>query len=1089
MSPPVTPGNGGRKKMKNIRPFSRLDASTTTPPNANGSGPAFRRSLLAVAIMACTSPALAQDVENQEAKDRESAAGGALAQESTDAVAEKSPEQVPSSGQATAPGSLEEITVTGQRSALENAVEMKRASDTIGDSIVLDEAGKVPSTSLLEILERAPGVTMNRIRVGSEGSPDGFAFEGSGIQVRGLNKTKTLINGREVFSANGGSGLSWADVGGELLKAVTTYKGSRADLIEGGVAGTVNLQTHMPFDFDGFKANAAVTADYGDFSEEVTPAGSAMLSNRFDTDIGEIGVLLNVAYSKIASHDSNIIVPPYYATEYNGEQVYVPGGVRYTQDQFERVRDGYYGALQWRPNDNLEFFHTTFISERESDRHSQILAMEPNSPVGVFDGAEFDDGIFVRGAISSPNLTSGLNVSPNSSFSPSFSRTADYSTGFKYEDDGWDLSGSYQYVEAESRSGKYSLGSTVIPKIVQTNLDMSGDRPSASFETPLSTDPADTALSRINWLNDSNEGEAHAFQLDANFDIGDGFFKKLAVGGRAADREESDTFVGTWWSATARGWGGHPPRPYVNTAPEGDFGLEEFSDFFKGDESAPGGVWVGTDQVNSSDQFERVVNTYAACAPDLHYQCSDPEASTYLYGNPPDPNLGQLPEIYETKHKTQSAYAMVGFANESDSWILNFSGNFGVRWVNYDIESEGNFTFNEGTRYYATLADAQASIEAMGGIENVAAYLEANEDAPFALESVGYETGRAGSLSEDYFLPSFNIKFEPAEDWVLRYALTRTLTPPRYPDIKAQGTASVQTTENPINDDLAAQYPDEDVSIPAIFSGYTNTTGNPFLEPEISLNHDISFEWYPRRGSSLHLSLFHKTIDNYITFNNFSAPASDFFADEDLPQTAPVAGSGSSFLEGPVSSRTNFNAEEETIVRGFELGGRTYFDTLPGWLSGFGVSANVTYIDNDSPDAFALDINGDKLNVPVIGLSEWSSSATLLYDRGDLSARLAYNWRDRYLATTNDSGTTNNYDPIGGGDPVQFGLPVYAAASGRLDGSISYQLTDSMNVKLNIQNITDEDQRTEMEILDGRYVDRAVFVTDRRISLHFGYDF
>ncbi|WP_245573472.1 TonB-dependent receptor [Marinimicrobium agarilyticum] len=1026
--------------------------SRISQASVNRTSPAFRRSMLAVAIMSCSSPLLAQETEDPSTR-------------------------------------LEEITVTGQRSALESAAQLKRASDTIGDSIVLDEAGKVPSTSLLEILERTPGVTMNRIRAGSEGSPDGFAFEGSGVQVRGLNKTKTLINGREVFSANGGSGLSWADVGPELLSAVTVYKASRADLIEGGVSGTVNLQTHMPFDFDGFQANAAISGSYGDFSEEFTPAASGMISNRFDTDMGEFGVLLDVAYSKIASHDSNIIVPPYYATEYNDERVYAPGGVRYTQDQFERVRDGYYGALQWRPNDNLELFHTTFISERESNRHSQILSLA-EAPVGVMPGAVFDNGVFVRGAISSPNLTSGLNVSPNSSFTPSFSRTADYSTGFKYEDEGWDLSGSYQYVEAESRSGKYSLGGTVIPAIVQTNLDMSGDRPVASFQTPLSTDPADTGLSRINWLNMSNEGEAHAAQLDANFEIGDGFFKKLAIGGRVADREESDSFVGTWWSATGRGWNG-VPRPFVDTAPDGDFYLEEFSDFFKGDIPPLGGVWVGTDQVNSDEQFERVVNTYAACAPDLYYQCSDPEASTYIYGNPPDRNFDQLPSFYETNHKTQSAYAMLGFENFGDSWFQSFSGNVGVRWVNYDIESEGNFTFSGGSRYYASLADAEASVDAMGGIENVATWQEENEgqQPPLTQESVGYEKQRMGSLEKDYFLPSFNIKFEPAEDWVLRYALTRTLTPPRYPDIRAQGTAGVQTTENPINDELAAEYPDEDVSIPALFSGYTNTTGNPFLEPEISLNHDISLEWYPRKGASMHLSLFHKTIDNYITFNNFSAPASEFFSEEDYPQSASVDGNGTTFLEGAVSSRTNFNAGEDTIISGFEFGGRTYFDTLPGWWSGFGVDANLTYIDNDSPDAFAQDINGGELNVPVIGLSEWSYSTTLLYDWDKFSARLAWNWRDRYLTTTNDSGTTNVYTDPFSGNEVQFGLPVYAAESGRLDGSISYQLTDSVNIKLNVQNITDEDQRTEMEILDGRYVDRAVFVTDRRISLHLGVDF
>ncbi|MDO3385664.1 TonB-dependent receptor [Gilvimarinus sp. SDUM040013] len=988
---------------------------------------------------------------------------------------------------------LEEVIVTGQRQALENAIDLKRASDTIGDSIVLDEAGKVPSTSLLEILERAPGVTMNRIRAGSEGSPDGFAFEGSGVQVRGLNKTKTLINGREVFSANGGSGLSWADVGPELLKSVTVFKASRADLIEGGVSGTVNLETHMPFDFDGFNANIAIAADYGDYSEEVTPAVSGMISSRFDTDIGEFGVLLDLAYSKIASHDSNIIIPPYHATNYNGERVYAPAGVRHTQDQFERVRDGYYGALQWAPNENLEFFHTTFISERESNRKSQIVSMEPGTSVGVFDGAEFDDGIFVRGAISSTNLESGLAVGTNSSYTPSFSSTADHSTGFKFEQDSWDVSGSYQYVKAESRSGKYSLGSAVIPSIVQTNMDMSGDRPYASLGTPLSTDPGEAGLSRINWLDMSNEGESHALQLDANFDIGDGFFKKLAVGARAADREESDNFVGTWWSATGRNWNG-VPRAYANTAPEGDFYLEEFSDFFKGEETPLGGAWIGTRQVNDSAQFDRVYDTYLACGPELHYQCSDPDATTYLYSNEDtlrNRNFDQLPSFYETDHKTQSAYAMFGFANDSDSPLLNFSGNIGVRWVNYDIASEGNFTFNGGSRYYESLAAAEASVEAMGGIDNVAQWQTDNEgmQPPMTLESVGYEKQRLGSFEKDYFLPSLNIKFEPADGWVFRYALTRTLTAPRYPDIRAQGTASIQTTENPINDELDALNPTEDVSIPAIFSGYTNTSGNPFLEPEVSLNHDISLEWYPNRGSTMHLSLFHKSIDNYITFNNFSAPANEYFSPEDYPQSAPVDGGGSEFLDGPVSSRTNFNADEETIIKGFELGGRTYFDSLPGWLSGFGVSANVTFIDNDSPDAFALDINGDKLSVPVIGLSEWAYSTTLLYDYEKFSARLAWNWRDRYLTTTNDSGTTRTYNDPFTGDQIQIGLPVYAADSGRLDASFSYQISDSMNIKLNVQNLTDEDQRTEMEILEGRYVDRAVFVTDRRISLHLGIDF
>ena len=1052
---------------------TKIDTTKKTYPN-------FKLSLLSLAIMSMTTPAFGQSTNEEDVeKDKKT----------VQASKEENGKIEPTSDTETE--DVELITVTGQRQSLEDAIDLKRAADTIGDSIVLDEAGKVPSTSLLEILERSPGVTMNRIRAGAEGSPDGYAFEGSGVQVRGLSKTKTLINGREVFSANGGSGLRWADVGPELLKAVTVYKASRADLIEGGVSGTVDLQTRMPFDFEGFKADASVTADYGDFSEEVTPALSGMVSNRIDTDMGEFGILVNLAYSKIASHDSNVILPPYQATSYNGDRVYVPAGIRYTQDQFERVRNGYYVALQWKPSEGLELYHTSFVSERDSDRHSQILSIEPGTSVGVLDGAEFDsDGVFQSGVISSTNLTSGLNASPNSSFSPSSSKTADHTFGFDYIADYWDLSGSYQYVNAKSSSGKYSLGTTVLPVVAETYLDISGRIPRATFGEALSTNPADAGLSRINWLDRSNDGEAHAFQLDGSMFLEHDFFRKVAVGARAADRSESDNFVGTWWSATGRGWNG-VPRPFVDTTPEGDFYLEEFSDFFKGDTAVPGAVWVGSPQLNDSSQFERVYNTYTACGPDLYYQCSDPEQSNYVYGETPNPNFDQMPAFYETKHKTQSLYAMVGFENYGDSWWSNFSGNFGLRWVNYDIESKGNFVFRGGSRYYASLEDAQASIDAMGGLENVATWQEENEGSqpPLTRESVGYEIDRIGEFSNSYWLPSLNVKFELTEELIARYAWTKTLTPPRYPDIRAQGTASVQTTENPINEDLNAQYPDQDVSIPDIFSGYSNTTGNPFLEPEISYNHDISLEWYPQKGSSMHLSLFHKTIENYITFNNFSAPASGFFSEEDYPQSALVSSDESVFLDGPVSSRTNFNADEDTKIAGFELGGRTYFDNLPGWLSGFGVDSNVTFIDNDAPNAFALDINGDSLNVPVIGLSEWSYSATLLYDKDNISARLAYNWRDRYLTTTNDSGTTRVYTDPTSGEDIQIGLPVYASAIGRFDASISYRFSDTFNIKLNVQNLTDEEQRTEMEILDGVFVDRAVFIADRRISLHVGFDF
>src|SRR4029453_12159259 len=92
------------------------------------------------------------------------------------------------------------------------ATERKRLSDTIIDSIVADEAGRLPDNSITEVLARIPGVTMSRFN--SVG--DNFAVEGTGIQVRGLSNASSMMNGREIFSANGGSPLSWGEVTPEL---------------------------------------------------------------------------------------------------------------------------------------------------------------------------------------------------------------------------------------------------------------------------------------------------------------------------------------------------------------------------------------------------------------------------------------------------------------------------------------------------------------------------------------------------------------------------------------------------------------------------------------------------------------------------------------------------------------------------------------------------------------------------------------------------------------------------------------------------------------------------------------------------------
>ena len=150
------------------------------------------------------------------------------------------------------PATLAPVAVTGQRAALQSAQKLKQNAEEIVDSVVAEEAGKLPDRSITEVLQRVVGVTMNRNR--GRGDPEHFAVEGGGISVRGLTWGASNLNGREMFSAGWpGRELSWADVPPELMAGVDVYKNPSAERIEGGVSGLVDLRTWLPFDFKGTK--------------------------------------------------------------------------------------------------------------------------------------------------------------------------------------------------------------------------------------------------------------------------------------------------------------------------------------------------------------------------------------------------------------------------------------------------------------------------------------------------------------------------------------------------------------------------------------------------------------------------------------------------------------------------------------------------------------------------------------------------------------------------------------------------------------------------------------------------------------------
>jgi TonB-dependent receptor len=299
------------------------------------------------------------------------------------------------------------IVVTGIRQSLANSQNIKRDSETVVDAITAEDIGALPDRSVTEALQRVPGVAINRFAGSND--PDHFSVEGSGVVVRGLNFVRSEFNGRTAFAAGvGGQALNFADVPSELLGSVIVSKNATADMIEGGLAGTVNLNTRKPFDNEGFHVAFSVEANYGDFREEWTPTISGLISNTWDTDYGRFGLLFSGAFSQIKSRADGLqvanyqnrdgvlvtaantggnqvcrnplpsstntqILPPggslcgnFGATGADGFADYAsyrvaPVGGQFRTQEFNRKRDGFAAAMQWESLDGRHHLTAEFI--------------------------------------------------------------------------------------------------------------------------------------------------------------------------------------------------------------------------------------------------------------------------------------------------------------------------------------------------------------------------------------------------------------------------------------------------------------------------------------------------------------------------------------------------------------------------------------------------------------------------------------------------------------------------------------------------------------------------------------------------------
>jgi len=948
-----------------------------------------------------------------------------------------------------------DVVVTGRRAALEAADARKRRSETIIDSVVADDAGKLPDNSITEVLQRVSGVTV--VRFAALNDPDHYSVEGSGIQVRGLTGVASRLNGREIFSSNNGRALQFADVTPELMAAVDVYKASTADLIEGGTGGQIDLRTKVPFDFSrGFHVAATGDLSVGDLAQKGDASGSLLATQTWETPIGRIGILGDVAYSRLSSNSHFFRVEPYFRTRLSdGNDYYVPGGFDYGEEQFQRTRTGIYGAVQWAPSDALTLTGTYFQSRyknRSGDWGAQVasqtLAVDPAS--STFD----ENGLLV----STPSLftrnTGDFSTSPsvtsagNKGSYASKTTTKDYSFAFNWapEDSPFSFKGSLQQVDSSQIYDRLDVFRDVaFPQ--GFGMDLSGDLPVVSVPAATQAalaDPASYLWSASMPHNENNRGRLRAGQLDAEYKFDNSFLRSIKVGGRFAERTERDLGNGYNWVALGRGWNGDPQLTYANAAP-GDVESHAFKDFFHGDAVLPGNLMFATDDlVRRSLGAGRTQLTASPpagfCGPAdgaLYSNCSaaGPVPVTG-YGNGDEiraPGFILPGDLTRNRTRNTAGYALVRFGPAEGRGI---GGNVGVRVVHIDNQGSG-FIQQNGSTFIRN-----------GVTETLGTQLLA----------------RGGKAKFTRVLPSVNLDYSPVEDVKLRAGYNITMDLPTFNALRATGSIGVATTSNPV------------VGQPGIFTNFTADTGNPLLKPTISNNFDLSFEWYPRSGTQFHVAPFYKRLTNLPIYSLTERQVGVVFSDG---RAETVNATATDFV----------NSSSAAKVKGVEVGGRFFFDMLPGFLSGFGFEGNYTFIDSSNPGDIYRDINGVTHNdAPLVGLSRHNFNATLLYERKVVSVRVAYSWRSKYLQTTNSNGTNQNYNFFAAAgstaQPIQIALPVYGADYGQLEAGVRFRVTENFSFGIQGTNLANSTQRTLMGGYPGdKLYGRSWFQSDRRLSV------
>lgn len=910
---------------------------------------------------------------------------------------------------------LETVTVTGIRASLESALNAKRQDKGIVDVIKAEDMGKFPDTNLAESLQRVPGVVIDR-----------DAGEGRNITVRGLGGdfTRTRINGIEALATTGGTDSSGGAnrtrafdfnvFAADLFSSLTVRKSSSADVDEGSLGATVDLQTARPFDMKKFVAAVSVKGTYNDIRGKTTPKASFLVSNTFADN--KIGMLLSGAYSK--------------------RQVYEEGFSTVRWDNGPSSGNTFSG---WCPPQGVTTNLPTGSTATTCGPAAQGVARLPNTPENLAayneaskatnfhprlprygrlthdqDRVGLTGSIQVRPAdsmlITFDMLYSKLDATRQEDFLEAISFSRALTAGGKqqtsvleaqFAPSGQMVYGKFNGVDVRSESRFDKLTTeftqptlTIEQDITDTlKLTVRGGRAKSKFDNPIQTTTTLDAPNVNGYVFDARSDDRAPLLGYGNLNPNDpnGGLKIYGVPLGA-------TSIANFTPSEVRiRPNGVTNRQDVATV---DLAWEVIPDVL----TLKGGVSYKQFKFTSYD-FRRTVETMNVLPTGVDPASLVTTLSGFGKGQSLPagsitswviPNLDAIAKAYDIYCNCLKNGPVGGPGDYTLTSITNGNARGGNRaiietdtgsWVQADFDTRlGGMTVrgNVGTRYVKTDINASGYL-ATGGGSLVTATRQYRD-----------------------WLPAANVAVSLTRDLILRAAAAKVMSRPPLQSLNPGGTLSTTGT-------------------------LTYTGGNPSLDPFRATTLDLSAEWYHSKNAFIGVGLFDKKIKSYvltqgrdIPYNQTGLPLSllpsNFTGDEIFRVSAPVNTQGGK-------------------LTGVELNVQQPFSFLPGWGKNFGLLANYTYVKSKMDYVLSAAVGAGTVREDLVNLSPRSWNLSFYYDDGTLSGRISGSSRAAFL-TTIPAG--NNQDVAGKNKTFN------------LDLSMGYQVNKELQLTFEATNLTNQ---------------------------------